>query len=145
MSFQPRLAVTPDATAYETPSIVSSLASCVPPIVVMLESPQAIQNVDEIASVKGIDVLLIGTNDLCMEMGIPGQYDHEKVKSSYKKVIEACINNNITPGMGGVYTEDLMKEYIKMGMQFILSGSDLAFMMSGAKQRADYLKKLDRS
>ena len=38
-------------------------------IVVMLESPQAIQNVDEIASVKGIDVLLIGTNDLCMEMG----------------------------------------------------------------------------
>ena len=113
-------------------------------IVVMLESPQAIQNVDEIASVKGIDVLLIGTNDLCMEMGIPGQYDHEKVKSSYKKVIEACINNNITPGMGGVYTEDLMKEYIKMGMQFILSGSDLAFMMSGAKQRADYLKNLDR-
>ena len=111
-------------------------------IVVMLESPKAIENVDKIASVKGIDVLLIGTNDLCMEMGIPGQYDHKDIKSSYQKVIEACNKNNITPGMGGVYTDGLMKEYINMGMKFILSGSDLAFMMAAAKQRADYLKKL---
>ena len=111
-------------------------------IVVMLESPQAIKNVDKIASVKGIDVLLIGTNDLCMEMGIPGQYDHEDIKSSYKKVIDACNRNNITPGMGGVYTDDLMEEYIKMGMKFILSGSDLAFMMTAAKQRAENLKNI---
>ena len=84
--------------------------------------------------------MLIGTNDLCMEMGIPGQYDHKDIKSSYQKVIEACNKNNITPGMGGVYTDGLMKEYINMGMKFILSGSDLAFMMAAAKQRADDLK-----
>ena len=36
----------------------------------MLETPKAINNVEEIASVSGIDVLMVGTNDLCMEMGI---------------------------------------------------------------------------
>ena len=109
-------------------------------IVIMLESPLAIENVEEIASIEGIDVLLIGTNDLCMEMGIPGEYDHDKIKTAYKKVIDACEKNNIVPGMGGVYTEDLMYEYISMGMRFILSGSDLSFMMSGAKIRSDNLK-----
>ena len=109
-------------------------------IVIMLESPTAIENVEEIASIDGIDVLLIGTNDLCIEMGIPGQYDHEKVKSAYIKVINACNKNNILPGMGGVYTEELMFEYISMGMRFILSGSDLSFMMTSAKDRSDKLK-----
>ena len=34
-------------------------------IVIMLESPKAIDNVDSIAAIDGVDVLLIGTNDLC--------------------------------------------------------------------------------
>ena len=61
-------------------------------IVVMLETPKAINNVEEIASVPGIDVLLVGTNDLCMEMGIPGEFNHNDVKEAYKKVIQACNN-----------------------------------------------------
>jgi len=36
----------------------------------MLESPRAIENAEEIAAVPGVDVLLIGTSDLCAEMGI---------------------------------------------------------------------------
>src|SRR5690606_30348769 len=45
--------------------------------VVMLESPEAIANADAMAAVPGIDVLLIGTNDLCAEMGIPGKFGDE--------------------------------------------------------------------
>ena len=52
-------------------------------IVIMLESPEAIDNVDSIAAVDGVDVILIGTNDLCMEMGIPGDYSNPKVKDAY--------------------------------------------------------------
>ena len=44
--------------------------------VVMLETPTAIANAEEIAAVPGVDVLLIGTNDLCAEMGIPGDFGH---------------------------------------------------------------------
>ena len=109
-------------------------------IVIMLESPEAIENVDSIAAVDGVDVILIGTNDLCMEMGIPGDYSNPKVKDAYTKVIEACKKNGKTPGMGGVYNEELMSVYIKMGMRFILSGSDLSFMMQSASQRSNKLR-----
>ena len=109
-------------------------------IVIMLESPEAINNVDSIASIDGVDVILIGTNDLCMEMGIPGDYSNPKVKDAYSKVIEACNKYGKTPGMGGVYKEELMSEYINMGMKFILSGSDLSFMMQSALQRSNKLK-----
>ena len=109
-------------------------------IVIMLESPEAIDNVDSIAAVDGVDVILIGTNDLCMEMGIPGDYSNSKVKDAYIKVIKACKKYGKTPGMGGVYNEELMSEYIKMGMRFILSGSDLSFMMQSASQRSNKLR-----
>ena len=39
----------------------------------MLETPTAIDNAEAIAAIDGIDVLLIGTNDLCIEIGIPGE------------------------------------------------------------------------
>ena len=109
-------------------------------IVIMLESPEAIENVETIAAIDGVDVVLIGTNDLCMEMGIPGDYSNPKVKNAYIKVIEACKKYGKTPGMGGVYNEELMSEYIKMGMKFILSGSDLSFMMQSASQRSNKLR-----
>ena len=114
-------------------------------IVIMLESPEAIENVDEIAAVSGVDVILIGTNDLCMEMGIPGEYSNPKIKEAYTKVIKACEKYNKTPGMGGVYDEELMSEYIGMGMKFILSGSDLSFMMNSAKQRSQNLRSFLKS
>ena len=109
-------------------------------IVIMLESPEAIENVESIAAIDGVDVVLIGTNDLCMEMGIPGDYSNPKVINAYIKVIEACKKYGKTPGMGGVYNEELMSEYIKMGMKFILSGSDLSFMMQSATQRSNKLR-----
>ncbi|MEX2643615.1 MAG: aldolase/citrate lyase family protein [Acetobacterales bacterium] len=113
-------------------------------ITVMLESPTAIENADAIAAVEGIDVLLIGTNDMCAEMGIPGEFGHDRVVDAYDKVVSACRNNGKFPGMGGIYSHDLMERYIKMGCQFLLSGSDISFLMAAAKQRTSFLKGLKR-
>jgi 2-keto-3-deoxy-L-rhamnonate aldolase RhmA len=109
-------------------------------LIVMLETPAAIKNADAIAAVKGVDVLLIGTNDLCAEMGIPGQFTHKKVEEAYATVIAAARKHRKFPGMGGVYDPPLMQKYIGMGMRFILSGSDLSFMMAGAAARASVLR-----
>ena len=48
-------------------------------LILMVESPQALENIDRIAAVPGFDALLVGTNDLCIEMGIPGQLEHPRV------------------------------------------------------------------
>ncbi|GIS88578.1 MAG: hypothetical protein CM1200mP18_12880 [Gammaproteobacteria bacterium] len=66
-------------------------------IVVMLETPTAIDNAEEIASVPGIDALLIGTNDLTLEMGIPGELDHANIVAAYERVITPCEKHNKFP------------------------------------------------
>lgn len=111
-------------------------------VVVMLETPRAIANAEHIAAVKGVDVLLIGTNDLCAELGIPGKFTDARVEDSYRKVITACRNHGKFPGMGGVYDPPVMERYIQLGMRFILSGSDLSFMMAGARERAGVLRAI---
>ena len=108
--------------------------------VVMLETPTAITNADAIAAAPGVDVLLIGTNDLCAEIGIPGNFEDARVVDAYRKVIDACKKHGKYPGMGGVYEPRLMEKYIQMGMRFILSGSDFSFIMAGARQRTSFLR-----
>src|SRR6201996_9106463 len=109
--------------------------------VVMLETPTAIANADEIASVPGVDVLLIGSNDLCAEMGIPGDFGSDKLADCYAKMIAACEKHKKFPGMAGIYNETIMPRYISMGARFILSGQDAAFMMAGAQSRTGFLRK----
>lgn len=111
-------------------------------VVVMVESRTAVQNADAMAAVEGVDVLLIGTNDLCHEMGIPGQYGDPQVRAAYEACASACRNNGKHLGMGGIYDEELASGYIRMGAQLILGGSDLSFLMSAAKGRASFLKSL---
>jgi 2-keto-3-deoxy-L-rhamnonate aldolase RhmA len=111
-------------------------------VIVMLETPQAIENADAIAAVPGLDALLIGTNDLCAELGIPGQFGDARVEDAYRTVVAACKKHGIHPGMGGVYEPKLMEKYVGYGMRFILSGGDLSFLMAGARERANLLKGL---
>lgn len=110
--------------------------------VVMIESAAGVANADAIAAVEGIDSLLIGTNDLCIELGIPGEYGHERVRDAYEKVGAACRNNGKHLGMGGVYDETLASDYIGMGARLILGGNDLNLLMGAAKSRSSFLRGL---
>lgn len=110
--------------------------------VVMLESPLAIANADEIAAVDGIDVLFIGTSDLTAELGIPGQMGHQKVINAYQTVGEACRKHGKTLGMGGVYDEVNAARYVGMGARFLLTGSDHSYIFSGANQRSAFYNHL---
>lgn len=111
-------------------------------LVVMLETPRAIDNAEAIAAVPGVDALLIGTNDLTAEMGNPGEFGSEAVTAAYSKVIAACRKHGKYPGMGGVYTEDLLRRYVGMGMQLILCGGDGGLLLAAASQRAQFVRGL---
>jgi 2-keto-3-deoxy-L-rhamnonate aldolase RhmA len=113
-------------------------------VVVMIESPEGVANCEEIAAVKGVDALLIGTNDLCFEMGIPGQFNDPRVAEAYKKVIAACRKHGKFPGMGGMYTPELLERHIAMGVQLILSGSDFSLLMQAATARATLVRGFEK-
>jgi 4-hydroxy-2-oxoheptanedioate aldolase len=108
--------------------------------IVMVETPRAIANAEAIAAVPGIDVVLIGTNDLAAEMGIPGDFAHPRIEAAYETVIAACRRHGKFPGMGGVYVEDLMKKYVAMGVRMIISGGDVGMLMEAATRRTNFLR-----
>lgn len=110
--------------------------------VVMIETPEAVENAGAIAAVEGVDVLLIGTSDLTAEMGIPGQLGHPRVKAAYEAVIAACREHGKFAGMGGVYDQDTASSYVAMGIQFILAGSDHGLLMPALRSRAGFLRQL---
>jgi 2-keto-3-deoxy-L-rhamnonate aldolase RhmA len=109
-------------------------------LVLMIETPLGVENAEAIAAIDGVDALLVGTNDLCMEMGIAGEVGHPRVLEAQQKVIDACAKRGKFPGLGGVYDQALMQRYIEMGMRLILAGNDLSFMMAGARARAEFLR-----
>ena len=109
-------------------------------LVFMLETPEAINNVDAIAAVSGVDALLIGTSDLTMEMGIPGQLEHSDVIAAYEKMIAACRKHKKHPGMGGIYQTELLQRYVGLGVKLILAGSDMSLLMSAGKSRVSDIR-----
>src|SRR5437773_1237287 len=52
------------------------------------------------------------------------------------------VSHGKYPGMGGIYDHPTMEKYIKMGARFVLSGSDLSFIMTGGQARADFLRRI---
>jgi 2-keto-3-deoxy-L-rhamnonate aldolase RhmA len=111
-------------------------------VVVMIESREGVAGCEEIAAVPGVDALLIGTNDLCFEIGIPGQFNDPRVAEAYRKVIAACRRHGKFPGMGGMYSPELLERHIAMGVQLILAGSDFSLLMQAASARAALVRGL---
>jgi 4-hydroxy-2-oxoheptanedioate aldolase len=111
-------------------------------VVIMIESAKALAEVDEIAAVEGVDLLLIGTNDLCSSLGIPGQLDHDKVRSAYAKAMDACRKHGKHLGVGGLSAYPrLAGEFVKMGARYVSAGTDLSFLLSAATAKAKQVRE----
>lgn len=114
-------------------------------VVAMIETPQAVENAEKIAAVPGIDALLMGTNDLCLEMDIPGKLDHERVVAAIDTVVAACRTHGKAPALGGVYTRDLMKRYLGRGMRMLLAGNDISLLLNAAQDQAAFVRTCQAS
>jgi 2-keto-3-deoxy-L-rhamnonate aldolase RhmA len=114
-------------------------------IIAMLETVEALEHVEEIAAVDGIDMMMIGTNDLTAEMGIPGQYDHPRVREAYRRTIDAMRRHGKHVGVGGLATRpDLAAEFVKLGCRYVSTGTDLAFLLAACTQKAKQVQDMQR-
>jgi 2-keto-3-deoxy-L-rhamnonate aldolase RhmA len=111
-------------------------------LVAMIETPVAVENAERIAAVAGLDVLLIGTNDLCLEMGIPGQLDHERVKAAFDTVLGACRKHGKIAALGGIYGRELLTRYLGLGFRMVLAGNDISLLHSAAQEQAKFVRGL---
>ncbi|KAF7547906.1 hypothetical protein G7Z17_g7401 [Cylindrodendrum hubeiense] len=99
----------------------------------MIESGEAVKNVAEIAAVDGVDVLLVGSNDLCIDMGVAGDFESEAYRSSLKKVSDACKTHNKVFGVAGVYDDPKIHDWFinTLGARFLLVQQDLSLIAGG--------------
>jgi 2-keto-3-deoxy-L-rhamnonate aldolase RhmA len=111
-------------------------------IAIMLETSEAIENCEAIAAVEGIDVIMIGGNDLCLDMGIPGQVMDPRVVAAFERVAKACKANGRHAGLGGVRSAEDLKVYFDMGYRFILAANDVTLLTEAGKARSDALRAL---
>jgi 2-keto-3-deoxy-L-rhamnonate aldolase RhmA len=111
-------------------------------LIAMLESPEGIANADAIASVNGIDVLLIGSNDLCTAMGIPGDLKSPKLRAAYETAAKACKAHNKHLGVGGIRADvEHVAELIRLGARFVITGSDTQYLIRLARDEVAALRK----
>jgi 4-hydroxy-2-oxoheptanedioate aldolase len=87
-------------------------------IVLALEGTEAIQNVDEIMSVEGIDIIFVGPYDLSQSLGVTGQTDHPLVTEKMVEIIDKCVPKGIAAGTFVETTEDA-KKWRDLGMRYI--------------------------
>jgi 4-hydroxy-2-oxoheptanedioate aldolase len=112
-------------------------------VVVQFESARAVEYAEEIAAVEGVDMVLIGTNDLLAEMGLPGQYEHARVRAAYERTIAACRKHGKHVGVGGLATRPrLAAEYVAMGARYVSTGTDLAFLLAESTVRAKQVHEI---
>jgi len=110
-------------------------------VAVMLETAEAIANAAEIAAVPGVDMLLIGTNDLGLDIGIPGDYAAAPIEAAYRSVGETCRVHGKTMGIAGIDDQALLARYVALGARFISAGTDASFLLAGMRSRVRDLRQ----
>lgn len=114
-------------------------------VIPMVETLEAVECVEELAAVDGVDSLLIGTNDMTAEMGIPGEYDHPRLLEVYEKTINACKKHGKWVGIGGLHSRlDLVEKFCGMGARWVMAATDGPLLLGGATKRAQEMASLSQ-
>jgi len=109
-------------------------------VIAQIENREGIANIDEIMSVGGIDLAVMGPNDLSYNLGYQGQTDHPKVVEEIQKVVEACRRCGKHSGTHMGSLEQLL--YWKAhGMTFIAYNTDTGLLYKGASDGLNSLKQ----
>jgi 4-hydroxy-2-oxoheptanedioate aldolase len=112
-------------------------------IIVQFESAAALAKAEEIVAVEGIDMVLVGLNDLLADWGLPGDYDHPRVREVYANTIALCRKHGKHCGVGGLATRpDLVAEFVKMGARYVSTGTDLGFLAAACATRAKQVREI---
>ena len=115
-------------------------------LIAMLETHEAIEHVDAIAAVEGIDTLHIGSTDLSTEMGIAGDYQHLHMRAAYEAVAAAAKKHGKSMGVGGVRDDlEFQTWLLRLGVRYLTGGSDVGYILSAGRRDVRQLREVKLS
>ncbi len=105
-----------------------------PLVVAQLEHIMAVENLEEILSVKGLDALFIGPYDLSASMGLTGQFEHNDFQEALNRVLKICKQHKVSSGVHVVYPDpNELQLRIEEGHRFIAYSVDSVFLVQSSQ------------
>jgi 2-keto-3-deoxy-L-rhamnonate aldolase RhmA len=111
-------------------------------VIVQIETPQAIEQIEAIAGVPGVDALFIGPADLSAALGHIGQLTHPAVMELMARAVQRCKALGMPVGTLGSSPE-AVAQYRAIGFDFVAVSSDIGFIMRGAQAAIAALRTRD--
>ncbi len=121
-----------------TPEYVRALNEVV--VVLMIEKKSAVEQIEEILSLEGIDMVQWGPADYSMSIGQPGAWDSPEVRAVERKVIETCLKKGIPP-RAEIDSLEEAKYYLDMGVRHFCLGTDIMILHRWLKENGAGLRK----
>lgn len=122
-----------------TEEFVQSLDEAV--IAVMIEKKSAVENLDDLLSVPGVDMVQFGPADYSMSLGLTGQFTHPQVLEAEKYVIETTLAKGIQP-RAEINSPDQAKRYLDMGVKHFCIGTDMVILFEWFKANGSAMRDL---
>lgn len=102
---------------------------------VQIESAEAVENIEDILAVDGIDGIFVGPSDLSASMGLLGQQSHPDVAAAVRRCITAARSAGVPVGVNA-FDPDMARGYVEAGADFLLVGADVLMLARGSEELA---------
>lgn len=103
-------------------------------LIAQIEDPEALDNLDDIIGVDGMDMLFVGPGDLSLALGIPFEFDHPKIVDAYQRVADAAKRAGKWWGTVSISPE-MVKRNVDMGAQLFNLGGDQVLLYLGMQSK----------
>ncbi|MEE2705501.1 MAG: aldolase/citrate lyase family protein [Planctomycetota bacterium] len=122
-----------------TPEFVQALDDAV--IALMIEKQSAVENLESLLSVKGVDMVQFGPADYSMSLGIPGQRSDPRIKEAERHVIDTALSMGIAP-RAEISSPDEAQEYLDMGVKHFCIGTDVGILFQWFQQNGKAMREV---
>jgi 4-hydroxy-2-oxoheptanedioate aldolase len=103
----------------------------------LIETAEAINNIEEICRVEGIDCMIVASFDLSTELGVSGQFDHPTFKAAVARIESAAFGAGIPLGAAG-FTEEQTRSAIERGYRLV-GAFDILWLKGAIQQSIQWM------
>ena len=107
----------------------------------MIEKKESVDNLEDILSVRGIDIVQFGPCDYSLSVGLPGQQSNPKVKKAELRVVETALRMGIHP-RAAINNLENVERYIDLGVRDFNLPTEATIIYEWLKKNGESLRKI---